>query len=74
MKIDTSFCNQDCGYLQPNEYEQDAMRLKKPHMCKLYNAQVRHGRHHPDIMKCEKCMLYGITNYFKKGENNNDKT
>ena len=54
-------CLQNCPYLSLTEYEQNKMyeeeKIKPPHICKLYNKQVTHGKYHPNLIRLEECNL-----------------
>lgn len=56
-------CPDDCIHLNITEAQQNELkqhgRAFASHWCNRYQRQLKHGPHHPQIMKCEACL--GVT-------------
>lgn len=51
-------CNKNCRFLSLTEEEQDKQKggnFREPHLCLLFNKQVRHLNSHPNLVKCDMC-------------------
>jgi len=54
-------CNQ-CKYISPSETEQDLIKTRSPHICKLLNKRVYHAFIHPCLKPLEGCPLIEYNN------------
>jgi hypothetical protein len=61
MKTKDNKCFFDCKYLSITEYEQENTidGKKMPHICNLFNKQVKHENTHPFLTKIDECEYDG---------------
>jgi hypothetical protein len=50
------FCGK-CCYLSITEEEQNKLKPKPDHICNKFNIKLYHFNYHPNILRCNRCLL-----------------